>query len=673
MTLYGYDAGTGGGLASRQANRIITLAPDGTKLSERRHTYDTHGRVTSEMLPKGVGAASPAAYTTTFAYGTNGLLASRSRPSTATISTGYNIWGQPTTDTGASGTNTTAYDATTGRPTSDTDPSGRVTTTTYHPTTGLVATTADTAGTVSRSYDDWGRLTNYTDATGALTTYTYDLESNELSRTDQHATTTSTYDPLGRVTGMVDPTGTYGYTYRPDGTMATATLPNGITAATTSRAGVADLDTLTYTNTSGDTLGAFDRDYDLEGRVIVEHRPAGERRYTYDGQGRLTTGTDLDGNGQPTQTRTYGYDANTNRTTKTVTGPGGAGVLTETLTYNAADRLTARTIDGTNRTYTYDPAGNQLTGDSKTYTWTKTDRIKQVSTTVGGTAVNVAYDLDPLARTLRRTETRGGTNTSTTVMHYNDDTDTPTWAAETTAGTTTNTRYVTNPAGVAAEQTLGGATVFPLYTPHGELWASTDTAGQITGEFDHDEFGVPLTRDGQIADYDGWLARQQRADEPELGLIQMGVRLYQPDLGRFLSVDPIYGGSANDYDYANQDPIQNLDLDGRIVTRDSGGGGSMAAASAAVASACKWGCRFIGRAVRFVGRGIKGFSQRLASVAARGLLRFGSNTRIGRQLIGRRGILNFGHKLRFGVSTSKKGKPIISLRWKNSHLIDWRP
>ena len=43
----------------------------------------------------------------------------------------------------------------------------------------------------------------------------------------------------------------------------------------------------------------------------------------------------------------------------------------------------------------------------------------------------------------------------------------------------------------------------------------------------------------------------------------MGVRLYNPTLGRFFQVDPIKGGSANDYDYAGADPINNFDLDGR--------------------------------------------------------------------------------------------------------------
>lgn len=47
-----------------------------------------------------------------------------------------------------------------------------------------------------------------------------------------------------------------------------------------------------------------------------------------------------------------------------------------------------------------------------------------------------------------------------------------------------------------------------------------------------------------------------------LGLMRMGVRLYDSALGRFLQVDPVEGGSDNDYEYVGGDPVNALDLDG---------------------------------------------------------------------------------------------------------------
>ncbi len=60
----------------------------------------------------------------------------------------------------------------------------------------------------------------------------------------------------------------------------------------------------------------------------------------------------------------------------------------------------------------------------------------------------------------------------------------------------------------------------------------------------------------------GYLGAKQRNTTTVQGVIEMGARLYVPQLGRFLQTDPVYGGSANPYDYVNQDPANQTDLSG---------------------------------------------------------------------------------------------------------------
>jgi RHS repeat-associated protein len=80
---------------------------------------------------------------------------------------------------------------------------------------------------------------------------------------------------------------------------------------------------------------------------------------------------------------------------------------------------------------------------------------------------------------------------------------------------------------------------------------------------DADEYGNP--RAGQAnARYD-WLGAHQRSSETVTGLSLMGARLYDSATGRFLSVDPVHGGSCNSYEYVCGDPVNMLDLDGRMA------------------------------------------------------------------------------------------------------------
>ena len=112
---------------------------------------------------------------------------------------------------------------------------------------------------------------------------------------------------------------------------------------------------------------------------------------------------------------------------------------------------------------------------------------------------------------------------------------------------------------VTIDQT-GGAS-YQLANLHGDVVGTANTADTTPNSyFDNDEYGNPRS---STAHRYGWLGGKQRSTDALGGVLLMGVRLYNPTLGRFLQVDPVPGGSSNDYDYAGQDPINTFDLDGR--------------------------------------------------------------------------------------------------------------
>ncbi|MGQ0742872.1 MAG: RHS repeat-associated core domain-containing protein, partial [Acidimicrobiales bacterium] len=92
---------------------------------------------------------------------------------------------------------------------------------------------------------------------------------------------------------------------------------------------------------------------------------------------------------------------------------------------------------------------------------------------------------------------------------------------------------------------------------------------KIGPTFTYDPYGNPTAAvpDNATGDYDfAWLGAHHRfyEHESDLSQIHMGARLYDPTLGRFLPVDPIEGGSANDYEYCFGDPINNFDVSGEF-------------------------------------------------------------------------------------------------------------
>jgi len=247
-------------------------------------------------------------------------------------------------------------------------------------------------------------------------------------------------------------------------------------------------------------------------------------------------------------------------TVRIVPASGSAATVMYTIDVQS-DRLTAVVGGAEAGSVSYDVNGNTTLMPARALAWTAQNRVTSITTTSG---VTVDYGLDPLGRTLTRVTSGSGVAKSAT-HHYAADADSPSWTTDVDGGSETTTRYVSGGGGMLAMQQVDGQTVYPLYTPHGDMWAITDTGGNVIVTFDFDEYDNPAQAPTGYEELDryGWLGKQQRESDPEVGITLIGVRGYDPTLGRFLSVDPVYGGSANGYDYTAGDPINGYDLDGR--------------------------------------------------------------------------------------------------------------
>jgi RHS repeat-associated protein len=557
--------------------------------------YDGQGRTVKQLLPGASG--TDAATRVTSYWSATGTGTCQGRPEWAdlvcsnspggaitgggsnptglpTTTTEYDWWGSPAkvieTANGVTRTTTTTYDNA-GRQTKVAITGGvgqsvPESTTEYDPATGkTVKTSSPTGGTITRAYDKLGRPISYTDVDGGTTTTEYDLLGRPVKVSDSvPSTTTYTYDtaiePRGMATKTTDSVaGSFQATYDADGSVNSERLPGGYTLRQNEDTTGSATDR-TYTRDSDGTIVYSDTVTESIHGQVASHAGWSDQTYRYDATGRLTTVEDT------TETlctrRSYAFDQRTNRKSLTsATGTPGTdcpttGGTTSSHTYDSADRIvdTGYAYDAFGRTtavpgngtigYYANDLAHQQTADGKRQTW----------------------QLDAALRFRSwKTETGSGTTwtqTGSKLNHYDSDGDNPRWIVEDTASGAL-TRNVDSASGdLGAITSKTGDTILQLSTIHGDvaLQLPLDT-GKAPVALDSDEYGNPRT--GQAATRYNWLGAKQRSSETLTGLTLMGVRLYNPATGRFLSMDPVYGGGANAYEYVNADPLNRFDLDGK--------------------------------------------------------------------------------------------------------------
>ncbi|MCC9708460.1 DNRLRE domain-containing protein [Streptomyces sp. MNU76] len=567
--------------------------PSGLALTTVRE-YDAQGRITKEQLPGATSTDATTQATTYWSATGSGTCAGRPEWADLLCSTGpagtitgggsnptqlptstyeYDSWGNTTaviaTANGVTRTSSTTYDGA-GRPTTTTVTGGTgqavpTTTVGYDGATGRqITTSSTTAGTITRSYDTLGRQVSYTDADGGTTTAEFDLLDRPAKITDNSpSTVTYTYDtaaePRGLATKATDSVaGAFQATYDADGTPSTEKLPGGY-SLTVSKNPAGEISERTYTRDSDSTLVYSDTVTSSVHGQATSHAGWSDQTYRYDAVGRLAEVQDT--SATVCTRRSYTFDARANRKSLTTatSAPGvdcpTSGGTTVSSTYDSGDRI----VD---TGYSYDAFGRTtaLPGNGTISYYTNDLVHQQIAN-----GQRQTWQLDPNLR-LRswKTETGSGstwTETGTKLNHYSGDDDGPRWIVENTA-TGEITRNVDSLSGdLAAVTGKTGATALQLSNIHGDIALQLPLdPSQAPTALDSDEYGNP--RVSQSATRYNWLGAKQRSTETVTGLSLMGVRLYNPATGRFLSTDPIFGGNANAYEYCVGDPVNCYDLNG---------------------------------------------------------------------------------------------------------------
>ncbi len=467
----------------------------------------------------------------------------------------------------------------------------------------LITSVTDRAGTLTSTTDLLGRVVSSTDVWNDTTTSTYDRAGRQLSSSGPAGLRESTYYDDGRVNqvkynGKIIAAMSYDSNDETSGILFPApdanNAGNGTALSQLAKDVAGRLTGITWNLASGATVAdAVTRSQ--SGRIVdesidgVDANPNGPN-FSYDGAGRLITAA------LPGHTFTYSFapsggcgtqdraGSNTHRTQMVDTPTVGSPVTTN-FCYDQADRLSS-TTGGAALIPGYDGEGDvtSLAGgsDTQTLTFDGAGRHASTSTGSGSTLMTVRYVRDATDRIVERDMSQNG---ATTVIKYgfSGASSPPTFTLDGSNAVTSAMLALPGGALLTIPQATlpSGSPSAPTWSYpniHGDIVALADNNGTKQGAtLSYDPSGNPLTvlpeNSAGAADF-GWNGSSKKLIEHQgnLSTIEMGARPYQPALGIFLAADPVAGGSANDYDYANADPINGSDLSGLMYTPDYGGG-----------------------------------------------------------------------------------------------------
>ena len=466
---------------------------------------------------------------------------------------------------------------------------------------GRMNSQTDTAyGSLSLTLDGNGRATREAWAHSSLGTsfnatvdYAWDGNSNRTQVSTSGQAIKASYNTLNQLDTLTHPDGsTTRFAYDNAGNRVQVTRADGstsdyqynaanqLTAVLHKKADGADIASFVYTlNAAGQRTQVAERMLEVGSPAATVERTV---RYQYDAAGKLLqeqvaqTAPAVFGS-----TIDYVYDPVGNRSRRTVSHNG----QVTSYQYDSHDRLT-QSVDSLNGTtsYQWDERGNLVQkaspADTTTYAWTVDNRLAKVSTA----AKTVEYGYDSSGRRIKRLVKEGATTTEThyKVDHQRNYSEILVESTKVNSGAWVDTVHVHTPDGLGEliASTSAGAQTQLFSDGLGSVRvAQTAAASHV---FSYDAFGIALgATEGMPANAADASATSHRYTgeyaDSQTGLLHLRARDYDPQIGRFISMDEHPGANRipltlNKYLYGNADPVNTVDPSGNF-----GLGGMMSA------------------------------------------------------------------------------------------------
>jgi len=416
------------------------------------------------------------------------------------------------------------------------------------------------------TYDNAGRLWTKEDRNNDTSTRFYTPSSKLESITYPHDPTVSfVYNQLDNLETMQDGLGITHYTYYPDNSLESITDPQGF-AVSFNYDETGNLKEIVYPGNKR-VIYTYDRlnrletvkidwlnqtatyYYDPAGRLdLLENFNGTRTDYDYDNANRLTDILITKSDGV-TVIASYHLivDSNGNVTMTTQNEPIAPVLNNEVINYSYNDKKN-RLMTAGSYNFTYDDEGQLDTGYGVSYSFDDEHRL-------GGIGSSPHFDYDGKGNRLKAV--RSGTTT-----RYIYDAEGNVLAQA--DGSYNITRYYIQGLGLLAMVTSADNVYCYHFNSTGSTVALTDQSQVVVNTYAYDPFGNILDEVQAVSPQPFKFVGQYGVMAEPSGFYYMRARYYDPQVGRFVSEDPIgfAGGDVNLSAYVRNNPINWVDPKG---------------------------------------------------------------------------------------------------------------